>query len=88
MIYLVFVSPLVLSAMISLWLGFKLRLILFGAWLSACLAIAVVLMKTTFGAMAFSQQGLTLMAILMVFQITAFVLGLVLVRVRNARNVK
>ena len=40
---LFFLAPLAASAMISLWLGFKMRMILFGAWLSACVALLVLL---------------------------------------------
>ena len=33
---LIFASPLAVSAMISLWLGFKMGLIMFGGWVSIC----------------------------------------------------
>ncbi len=83
---LFFVSPLAASAMISLWLGFKMRMILFGAWLSACLALLVLLLKSAFEEVAFTQPGLLLLGMFIVFHITAFVLGLLFVRARNARS--
>ncbi|HCI06968.1 MAG TPA: hypothetical protein DE314_06365 [Sulfitobacter sp.] len=83
---LIFVSPLAASAMISLWLGFKMRMILFGAWLSACLALLVLLLKSAFEEVAFTQPGLFLLGMFIVFHITAFVLGLLFVRARNARS--
>ena len=83
---LIFVSPLAASAMISLWLGFKMRMILFGAWLSACLALLVLLLKSAFEEVAFTQPGLLLLVMFVVFHITAFVLGLLFVRARNARS--
>ena len=83
---LIFTSPLAASAMISLWLGFKMRMILFGAWLSACLALLVLLLKSAFEEVAFTQPGLLFLTMFIVFHITAFVLGLLLVRARNARS--
>ena len=83
---LIFVSPLAASAMISLWLGFKMRMILFGAWLSACLALLVLLLKSAFEEVAFTQPGLLLLGMFIFFHITAFVLGLLFVRARNARS--
>ena len=83
---LIFVSPLAASAMINLWLGFKMRMILFGAWLSACLALLVLLLKSAFEEVAFTQPGLLLLGMFIVFHITAFVLGLLFVRACNARN--
>jgi hypothetical protein len=83
---LIFVSPLAASAMISLWLGFKMRMILFGAWLSACLALLVLLLKSAFEEVAFTQPGLLLLGMFVVFHITAFVLGLLFVCARNARS--
>jgi hypothetical protein len=42
---LIFFAPLAASAIISLWLGFEIRMILFGAWLSACAVLLVLLLK-------------------------------------------
>ena len=83
---LIFVSPLTASAMISLWLGFTMQMILFGAWLSACLALLVLLLKSAFEEVASTQSGLLLLGMLIVFHITAFVLGLLFVRACNARS--
>jgi len=83
---LIFVSPLTASAMISLWLGFTMQMILFGAWLSACLALLVLLLKSAFEEAAFNQPGLLLLGIFIVFHITAFVLGLLFICACNARS--
>lgn len=83
---LIFFAPLAASAMISLWLGFKIRMILFGAWLSACVALLVLILKSAFEEAAFTQSGLLLLGMLIVFHITAFVLGLLFVRACNARS--
>lgn len=83
---LFFLAPLAASAMISLWLGFKIRMILFGAWLSACVALLVLLLKSAFEEVAFIQSGLLLLGMLIVFHITACVLGLLFVRACNARS--
>jgi hypothetical protein len=83
---LFFFAPLAASAMISLWLGLKIRMILFGAWLSACVALLVLLLKSAFEEVAFTQSGLLLLGMLIVFHITAFVLGLLFVRACNARS--
>ena len=83
---LFFFAPLAASAMISLWLGLKIRMILFGAWLSACVALLVLLLKSAFEEVASTQSGLLLLGMLIVFHITAFVLGLLFVRACNARS--
>jgi hypothetical protein len=83
---LIFFAPLAASAMISLWLGLKIRMILFGAWLSACVALLVLLLKSAFEEVASTQSGLLLLGMLIVFHITAFVLGLLFVRACNARS--
>lgn len=85
---LIFVSPLAVSAMISMFLGWKMRLIMFGAWLSVCIAVALLLMKVTFGDTVFSPSGLTLLGALMMFQVAAFGSGLLIARARNARAEK
>jgi hypothetical protein len=81
-----FFARLAAFAMISLWLGFKIRMILFGAWLSACVALLVMLLKSALEEVAFTQSGLLLLGMLIVFHITAFVLGLLFVRACNARS--
>ena len=83
---LIFVSPLAASAMVSLWLGFKMRMILFGAWLSACMALLVLLLRSAFEEVALTQPGLYMLGIFAVFHIASFALGLLVVRARNARN--
>lgn len=85
---LIFVSPLAVSAMVSLWLGFKMRLIMFGAWVSICLAIALFLMKYSFGDETFVGPGMTLLGSLAIFEFTAFGLGLLVGRARSHRNAK
>lgn len=85
---LIFASPLAVSAMISLWLGFKMRLIMFGGWVSICVAIALLLMRTAFGDGALSKSGLTLLAILIMFQFCSFVMGVLFGRARADRNVE
>ena len=85
---LIFASPLAVSAMISLWLGFKMRLIMFGGWVSICVAIALLLMRTVFGDGALSESGLTLLAILIMFQFCSFVMGVLFGRARADRNVE
>jgi hypothetical protein len=83
---LIFVAPLTASSMISLRLGFKIRIILFGAWLLACLTLLVLFQKNALGEVAFTQPGLLLLGMLIVFHITALVLGLLFVIARNARS--
>jgi hypothetical protein len=85
---LVFVSPMAVSAMISLWFGFRMRFIMFGAWLSLCAALVLLIMRNLFGAEAVSGRGLTLLAILIVFEISAFTMGLLFARARLQRNEK
>ena len=83
---LIFVSPLAVSAMISLWLGFKMRLIVFAAWLVICVTVAILLMVTAFGDGTLSGKGLMLLATLMLFQCSAFMLGVLVARARANRN--
>jgi hypothetical protein len=83
---LIFVSPLAASAVVSLWLGFKMRMILFGAWLSACIALLVLLLRSAFEEVALTQPGLYMLGIFAVFHITSFALGLLILSGRNARN--
>ncbi len=85
---LVFVSPMAVSAMISLWLGFRMRFIMFGAWLSICAALTLLLLRGLFGAEAVSGPGLTLLAILTVFEMSAFAIGLLIARARLQRKTK
>jgi hypothetical protein len=72
--------------MISLWLGFQARMILFGVWLSACVSIAVLLMTTAFGDIAVSRAGIILLIALTIFQCAAFGMGFLGLRARNARS--
>ena len=83
---LFFVSLLAASTLVSLLLGFKMRMILFGAWLSACIALLVLLLRSAFEAVALTQPGLYMLGIFAVFHIASFALGLLVVRARNARN--
>ncbi|MDB4197907.1 hypothetical protein N9777_06530 [Ascidiaceihabitans sp.] len=83
---LIFVSPLAASAVVSLWLGFKMRMILFGAWLSACMALLVLLLGSAFEEISLTQPGLYMLDIFAVFHIAPFALGLLVVRARNAGN--
>ena len=83
---LIFVSPLAVSAMISLWLGLKMRLIVFAAWLAICVTVAILLMVTAFGDGTLSGTGLMLLATLMLFQCSAFMLGVLVARARANRN--
>ena len=82
----IFVSPLVFTMMISLWFGWRQRFILFGAWLSICVALAIVIMRAAFGDNALSKTGLTLLGALIMFEISGFGLGLLACRTRNART--
>lgn len=82
----IFGSPLVISALISLWLGWKHRLILFGAWLSTCVGFAMVLLRNAFGDNALSKAGLTLLAALVMFEIAGFGLGLLAQRAQRTRH--
>ena len=70
---LFFLTPLAASAMISLWLGFKIRMILFGAWLSACAVLLVLLLQVHSKSSHSLNRGILL-------------LGLLFVRARNARS--
>jgi len=70
---LIFFVPLAASAMISLWLGFEIRMILFGAWLSACAVLLVLLLKAHSKSSHSLNRGILL-------------LGLLFVRARNARS--
>jgi len=83
---LIFVSPLAASAVVSLWLGLKMRMILFGAWLSACMALLVLLLLNSFRRIALIQPGLYMLGIFAVFHIASFALGLLVVRARNVEN--
>lgn len=83
---LIFVSPLAVSAMISLWFGFKMRLIVFAAWLAICVTVAIFLMVTAFGDGTLSGTGLMLLATLMLFQCSAFMLGILGAWARTNRN--
>jgi hypothetical protein len=83
---LIFASPLAVSAMISLWLGFKMRFVMFVAWLSTCVTIAILLMVATFGDGTLSGSSFTLLAALMLFQSSAFMLGILVARARANRN--
>ena len=83
---LIFVSPLAASAVVSLWLGFKMRMILFGAWLSACMALLVLMLGSAFEEIALTQPGFYMLGIFAVFHIAPFALGLLVVCARNAGN--
>lgn len=83
---LFFVSLLAASTMVSLLLGFKMRMILFGAWLSACMALLVLLLLSAIEEVALTQPGLYMLGIFAVFHITSFALGLLILSGRNARN--
>ena len=83
---LIFVSPLAASAVVSLWLGFKMRMILFGAWLSACMALLVLLLRSALEEVILTQPGLYKLGIFSVFHIASFALGLLVVRAYNAEN--
>ncbi|MDC1480957.1 hypothetical protein N8146_01295 [Ascidiaceihabitans sp.] len=83
---LIFVSPLAASAVVSLWLGFKMRMILFGAWLSAFMAWLVLLLPSAFEEVALTQPGLYMLGIFAVFHIASFALDMLVVRARNAGN--
>lgn len=83
---LIFASPLAVSAMISLWLGFKMRFVMFVAWLSTCVTITILLMVATFGDGTLSGSSFTLLAALMLFQSSAFMLGILVARARANRN--
>ncbi len=83
---LFFVSLLAASTMVSLLLGFQMRMILFGAWLSACMALLVLLLRSAFEEVALTQPGLYMLGIFAVFHITSFALGLLILSGRNARN--
>ena len=83
---LFFVSLLAASTMVSLLLGFKMRMILFGAWLSACMALLVLLLGSAFEEISLTQPGLYILDIFAVFHIAPFALGLLVVRARNAGN--
>lgn len=88
MSFLVFVSPMAVSAMISLWLGFRMRFIMFGAWLSICAALTILLLRSVFGAGVASEAGVTLLGVLVVFEISAFAIGLLIARARLHRAEK
>ena len=83
---LFFVSLLAASTLVSLLLGFQMRMILFGAWLSACMALLVLLLRSAFEEVALTQSGLYMLGIFAVFHITSFALGLLILSGRNARN--
>ena len=83
---LFFVSLLAASTLVSLLLGFQMRMILFGAWLSACMALLVLLLRSAFEEVALTQPGLYMLGIFAVFHITSFALGLLILSGRNARN--
>lgn len=83
---LILVSPLAVSAMISLWLGFKMRLIMFAIWLVICCAIAILLMQGVFGKITFSDAGFKLLTTLIVFQMCVFVMGVLFCRARLHRQ--
>ena len=53
---------------------------------AACAVLLVLLLKSAFEEVAFTQSGLLLLGMLIVFHITAFVLGLLFVRACNARS--
>ena len=72
--------------MISLWLGFKMRFVMFVAWLSTCVTITILLMVATFGDGTLSGSSFTLLAALMLFQSSAFMLGILVARARANRN--